>query len=247
MKPLLDLSQQVALVIGSSRGIGKAVAKKIAQQGAHVVVTYHSGQDEAEAVVAEIKEDQGEAVAFPCDAGRISSVREVFRKTIDHYGKPDIVVIVTAGKITYKPTAQLTEEEYDAMFEVVKGSYFALQEAAQHIANEGRIVCFSSGATQMPRPASGAYAGAKAAIEQFCRGLMKELGEKKVRVNLVAPGPTDTDGLKAPQEAIDQLIDQTPLGRLGQPGDVADAVLLLLSKEAYWINGQVVGVNGGIL
>ena len=247
MKPFPNLNEQVALVIGSSRGIGKAVAKKIAQQGANVVITYHSSQDEAEAVVAEIKEDQGEAVAFQCDASRISSVREVFRNTVDHYGQPDIVVIVTAGKITYKPTAQFTEEEYDAMFDVVKGSYFALQEAAQHIADEGRIICFSSGATQMPRPASGAYAGAKAAIEQFARGLMKELGEKKVRVNIVAPGPTDTDGLKAPEEAIDQLIEQTPLGRLGQPEDVADAVLLLLSKEAYWINGQVVGVNGGIL
>ena len=178
MKSLLDLSQQVALVIGSSRGIGKAVAKKIARQGASVIITYHSSQDEAEAVVAEIKEGQGEAVALPCDASSINSVREVFRNTVDHYGQLDIVVIVTAGKIAYKPTAQLTVKEYDAMFDVVKGTYFALQEAVQHIKDEGRIICFSSGATQMPRPTSGAYAGAKGAIEQFARSQF-ERGRRK--------------------------------------------------------------------
>lgn len=243
-----DLNEQVALVIGASRGIGKSVARKVAQRGAKVVVTYHSSPDQAEALVREIQEEGvGQATAVQCDAGDLTQVRRTFRDTLDQYGKLDIVVIVTAGKISYQPTAQLSEDEYDAMFDVVKGTYFALQEAAQHIAEGGRIICFSSGSTQMPRPTIGAYAGAKAAVEKFARGLMKELGDKKVRVNLVSPGPTDTDGLNAPQEAIDQLVEQTPLGRLGQPDDVADAVLLLLSPEAHWINGQVIGVNGGIL
>jgi 3-oxoacyl-[acyl-carrier protein] reductase len=242
-----SLTNKVAIVTGSSRGIGRAIAERLGRDGAKIVVTYHNNQEEAEEVVLAIKENGSEAITLQVDVRNIEDIRQLFEKTINHFGKVDILINNAAGKNIFKPTADMTEAEYDSMFDITRGVYFALQEAARQLADGGRIVNISTSGTVMAIPAGGAYAGCKAAIEQFSAGLAKELGARGITVNTVAPGVTETDGLVLAQAQIDQLVAQTPLGRLGQPTDVADAVALLVSDDAHWITGQHIRANGGIV
>jgi 3-oxoacyl-[acyl-carrier protein] reductase len=242
-----SLKGKVAIVTGSSRGIGRAIAEHLGKEGANVVVTYVGNRDKALEVVAAIKASGSEAIAIQVDMRNIAEIRSLFQKTLEHFGKLDILVNNAAGKNIFKLTAQMTEEEYDGMFEITKGVYFALQQAAQHIADGGRIVSLSTSGTVMPIPTGGAYSGCKAAIEQFSTCLAKEVGGRGITVNTISPGVTETDGLVLNQEQVNQLIAQTPLGRLGKPNDVASAVALLVSDEAHWITGQMIRANGGIV
>jgi 3-oxoacyl-[acyl-carrier protein] reductase len=176
-----------------------------------------------------------------------ADVTRLFEETEQKLGAIDIVVNV-AGASIFKPHLELTDEDFDKVFSVnARGAMYMLQAAAKHINDGGRIVQFSTGGTKMPLPASGIYAASKAAGEQFAFALAKEIGHRQVTVNLVSPGVTDTDGLIMAQEAIDHLIEQTPLGRLGKPGDIADVVAFLVSNDAHWMTGQNLQVNGGIL
>lgn len=243
----MSLHGKTAIVTGSSRGIGRAIAERLGQDGASVVVTYHGNQSKAEEVVSAIKASGSDAIALQVDVRNLEDIRQLFQKTINHFGKVDILVNNAAGKNIFKPTADMTEDEYNSMFDITRGVYFALQEAAHHIADGGRIVSTSTSGTVMAIPAGGAYAGCKAAIEQFSACLAKELGARGITVNTVSPGVTDTDGLVLDQAQVDQLIAQTPLGRLGQPTDIADAVALLVSDDARWITGQHIRANGGIV
>jgi len=242
-----NLTGKTAIVTGSSRGIGKAIALRLAQDGANVVVTYHSSKDTAEEVVKEIKVKGVDAIALQVNVREVADVRQIFKKAIEHFGKVNILVNNAAGQNIFKPTVQMTQEEYDSMFDITRGVYFTLQEAAKQLADGGRIVSISTGGTSMTIPAGGAYAGSKAAVEQFSNSLAKELGNRQITVNTIAPGVTDTDGLVLEQEQIDQLIAQTPLGRLGQPNDIADAIALLVSDDAGWITGQNIRATGGIV
>jgi 3-oxoacyl-[acyl-carrier protein] reductase len=242
-----SLKGKVAIVTGSSRGIGRAIAEHLGKEGANVVVTYVGNRDKALEVVAAIKASGSDAIAIQVDMRNIAEIRSLFQKTLEHFGKLDILVNNAAGKNIFKLTTQMTEEEYDAMFEITKGVYFALQQAAQHIADGGRIVSLSTSGTVMPIPTGGAYSGCKAAIEQFSTCLAKEVGGRGITVNTISPGVTETDGLVLNQEQVNQLIAQTPLGRLGKPNDVASAVALLVSDEAHWITGQMIRANGGIV
>ena len=174
-------------------------------------------------------------------------MRRLFQQVLDHFGKIDILVNNAAGKNIFKPTIQMTDDEYNSMFDITRGVYFALQEAAKHLADGGRIISISTSGTAMAIPAGGAYSGSKAAIEQFSACLAKELGERGITVNTVSPGVTDTDGLVLDEEQVNQLIAQTPLHRLGQPKDVADAIAMLVSDDAHWITGQSIRANGGIV
>ena len=171
-------------------------------------------------------------------------LRERFSKATKHFGKVDILVNNAAGKNIFKPNAQMTEQ-YDSMFDITRGVYFALQEAALQLADGGSIVSISTGGTSMATPGSGAYAGSKAAVEQFNNSLSK-LGDRNITVNTVAPGITDTDSLVLEQEQVDQLIAQT-LGRLGQPNDLANAIAMLVSDDAGWITEQNIRATGGIV
>jgi 3-oxoacyl-[acyl-carrier protein] reductase len=242
-----SLKGKVAIVTGSSRGIGRAIAEHLGKEGANVVVTYVGNRDKALEVVAAIKASGSDAIAIQVDMRNIAEIRSLFQKTLEHFGKLDILVNNAAGKNIFKLTTQMTEEEYDGMFEITKGVYFALQQAAQHIADGGRIVSLSTSGTVMPIPTGGAYSGCKAAIEQFSTCLAKEVGGRGITVNTISPGVTETDGLVLNQEQVNQLIAQTPLGRLGKPNDVASAVALLVSDEAHWITGQMIRANGGIV
>jgi 3-oxoacyl-[acyl-carrier protein] reductase len=242
-----SLKGKVAIVTGSSRGIGRAIAERLGQQGANVVVTYAGNRDKAEEVVAKIRQNGSEAMALAADVRDPSHIQALFEQTLSHFGAIDILVNNAAGKSIYKPTADLTFEDYNTMFDITRGVYFALQQAARHLADGGRIVSMSSSATMMPIPTGGAYSGCKAAIEQFSSCLAKELGSRGITVNTVSPGVTNTDGLVMEQFQIDQLVAQTPLGRLGQPTDIANVVALLVSNEAHWITGQHIRSNGGIV
>jgi 3-oxoacyl-[acyl-carrier protein] reductase len=148
----------------------------------------------------------------------------------------------------YKLTADITEADFDKVFSTnARGTFFALQAATQHLSDGGRIISLSSGATRQSIPTGGVYAASKAAIEQFSFALSKELGQRGITVNLVSPGVTNTDGLIMPADTLEHLVQSTPLGRLGQPADIADVVAFLASDEARWVNGQTIQVNGGIL
>ena len=244
---MANLKGKTAIVTGSSRGIGRAIATRLASDGANIVVTYHSSKDTAEKVVKEIKEKGVDAISVQVNVREIESVRDMFSKAIEHFRKIDILVNNAAGKNIFKPNVQMTPEEYDSMFNITRGVYFTLQEAAKQLADGGNIVSISTGGTSMATPGGGAYAGSKAAVEQFSNSLAKELGDRQITVNTVAPGITDTDGLVLEQEQIDELISQTPLGRLGQPNDIANAIAMLVSDDAKWITGQNIRATGGIV
>ncbi|WGV26730.1 SDR family oxidoreductase [Halotia branconii] len=241
-----SLQNKVAIVTGSSRGIGRAIAERLGRDGASVAVTYAKNKDKAEEVVAAIKASGSEAIALQVDVKEIDSVRRLFQQVLDHFGRIDILVNNAAGKNIFKPTIEMTNDEYNSMFDITRGVYFALQEAAKHLADGGRIISISTSGTVMAIPAGGAYSGSKGAIEQFSACLAKELGKRGITVNTVSPGVTDTDGLVLDEEQVNQLIAQTPLQRLGQPKDVADAVAILVSDDAHWITGQSIRANGGI-
>ncbi|MBW4666903.1 MAG: SDR family oxidoreductase [Cyanomargarita calcarea GSE-NOS-MK-12-04C] len=235
------------MVTGSSRGIGRGIAERLGRDGASVVVTYAGNQDKAAEVVQVIESAGSKATAIQVDMRKLEDVQTLFQKTIAQFGKVDILVNNAAGKNIFKPTAQMTEDEYNSMFDITRGVYFALQQAAHHLADGRRIVSISTSGTAMAIPAGGAYAGCKAAIEHFSGALAKELGGRGITVNTISPGVTETDGLVLEQEQVNQMIAQTPLGRLGQPADVANAVALLVSDDAHWITGQSIRANGGIV
>lgn len=241
------LSSKVAIITGSSRGIGRAIAERLGSDGASVVVTYAGNEDKALEVVSAIKANGSDAISVQVDMRKIEDVRNLFQKTLDYFGKLDILVNNAAGKNVFKPTAEMTQEEYDSMFDITRGVYFALQQAAHHMADGGKIISISTGGTSMAIPAGGAYAGSKAAIEQFSMGLAKELGPRGITVNTIAPGVTETDGLVLEEEQVKQLIAQTPLGRLGRPDDIASAVAMLVSDDAHWVTGQNIRATGGIV
>nr|WP_253274177.1 SDR family oxidoreductase [Myxosarcina sp. GI1] len=243
----MNLKEKVAIVTGSSRGIGRAIALRLAEEGANIVVTYHSNQDQANEVVTAIKAIGSDAIALKIDVKKIEDIRDLFGKTVNYFGRVDVLINNAAGTNIFKPNVLMTPEEYDSMFDITRGVYFALQEAAKQIADGGRIISISTGGTSMSIPAGGAYAGSKAAIEQFSNCLAKELGERQITVNTVAPGVTETDGLVLEQQQIDQLIAQTPLGRLGQPKDIANTIVMLASDNASWITGQNIRATGGIV
>ncbi|TYQ27759.1 SDR family oxidoreductase [Pseudanabaena sp. UWO311] len=244
---MATLTGKVAIVTASSRGIGRAVAKRLSQDGAAVVVNYVSSPDKAEAVVQEIVSNGGRAIAIQGSVADKADVLRLFDETEQKFGAIDIVVNV-AGVSVFKPHSELTDEDFEKVFSVnARGAMYVLQEAAKRVKDGGRIVQFSTGGTMMPIPAGGIYAASKAAGERFAFALSKEIGHRQITVNVVSPGVTDTDGLIMPQEAINQLIQQTPLGRLGEPDDVANVVAFLVSDDAHWVTGQNIQANGGIL
>lgn len=242
------LEGKVALVTGSSRGIGRAIAERLSNDGAKLVINYAGSADKANEVVAAIATKGGEAIAVQADVGKVADIQRLFEQTRDRFGKLDILVN-NAGTILYKPIAQVTEEEFDKIFAInVKGTFFACQHATQHLSEGGRIINFSSTTTALMLPTYGAYVAAKGAVEQITRVLAKELGGRGITVNVVSPGPTDTELFTADktEEQIDRFAKMAALGRLGQVQDIADVVAFLASDDARWITGQNIRVNGGL-
>jgi 3-oxoacyl-[acyl-carrier protein] reductase len=242
------LKGKVALVTGASRGIGRAIALRLARDGAAVAVNYASNTEEAQNTVAQINAAGGTAVAIRADVGCVAEVVRMFDETLARFGKLDILVN-NAGIIFVKPIGAVTEADFDRIFDInVKGTFFGCQQAAQRLADGGRIINFSSSTTARFMPNYNAYVATKGAVEQLTRSLAKELGPRGITINTVSPGPTETDLLmsgKTPQE-LDFMAKQSAFGRLGQPGEIAETVAFLASPAATWISGQNVRVNGGL-
>jgi 3-oxoacyl-[acyl-carrier protein] reductase len=245
----MRLVEKVVLVTGASRGIGRAIAVRLGGDGASVVVNYSGSHDVAGEAVAAIEKAGGRAIAVQADVGKIADVERLFDETFQKFGKLDILVN-NAGVMFNKLVAEVTEEEFDRVFAVnVKGTFFACQQAAKRMADGGRIINFSSSTTAMMLPTYGAYVATKGAVEQISRVLAKELGSRGITVNVVSPGPTDTElfGQGKTDQDKQRFAQMAAIGRLGQPKDIADVVALLVSDDAGWITGQNIRANGGLI
>ena len=245
---MASLAGKVAIVTGASRGIGRAIALRLSQEGASVVVNYARGAEQAKEVVSAIEAAGGQALAVQADVSKTAEIRDLFDRTLETYSQVDILVN-NAGVILYKPLAEVTEAEFDNLFAInVKGTFFACQEAAKRMAEGGRIVNFSSSTTAIMMPTYGVYVATKGAVEQLTRSLAKELGDRQITVNVISPGPTDTELFTVGKtaEQIQRFTQMTALGRLGKVEDIADVTAFLCSEQARWITGQNIRVNGGI-
>ncbi|MGA8863172.1 MAG: SDR family oxidoreductase [Gallionella sp.] len=243
----MSLSNKVAIVTGSSRGIGTHIAKSLSQAGARVVVNYASDQAGANHVVAEIHASGGESIAVRADVSKPSEVKALFDTAIAKFGKVDLL-INNAGIAIYKLIKDTTDDDFDRIFDInVKGVFLTLREAATRLQEGGRIVNLSSSVTRLMMPSYGSYSATKAAVEQLTRVFAKEVGLRGITVNSVSPGPTNTELFTAgkSEETIKRLASMAALGRIGEPDDIARVVLFLASDEAAWVTGQNLGVNGG--
>lgn len=243
------LEGKVAVVTGASRGIGRATAERLARDGASVVVNYAKSVEEANAVVEGIEAEGGKAVAVQADIAKLEDIRRLFRETMERLDRLDILV-ANAGYSCFKPMEEITEEDFDQTYRLnAKGTYFCLQEALHYMVNGGRIVCVSTIGTILNVPGGTCYFGSKAAVEQFCRTLAKEVAPRGITVNVVSPGFTETKMLLASMgpDARRDLIEMTPLHRLGQPEEIAEVIAFLVSEQGRWITRQNIAADGGII
>ncbi|MEU6188543.1 glucose 1-dehydrogenase [Nocardia sp. NPDC047038] len=237
----------VAIVTGGSRGIGRAIAERLGARGAAVVVNYRSNRQAAEQVVAAIEGSGGQAWAVRADVADPAGPRRLFDAAEECFGGVDVFVN-NAGVARFGSIAEATDEDFELMFAVnTKATFVALREAAKRLRDNGRIVVVSSGATLTHRPGSGVYGASKAAVEQLVRVLARELGPRGITANSVLPGAVRTDALAASGAigANQQILQSIPLGRVGEPDDIADVVGFLTSEEARWITGASVPAGGG--
>ena len=242
-------SNQVAIVTGASRGIGAAIAERLAQDGFTVLVNYSGDAAPAEALVARIEAAGGHARTAQADVSDPTAVRRVFDAAETAFGGVDVLVN-NAGIMALGTLAEMEDAAFDRLIAVnLKGTFNTLREAARRLRSGGRIVNFSSSVVGLLQPTYGVYAATKAAVEALTSILAKELRGRAITVNAVAPGPTATDlFLKGkPQAVIDHLAKLAPLERLGQPEDIAATVAMLVGPDGAWINGQTLRANGGII
>jgi 3-oxoacyl-[acyl-carrier protein] reductase len=241
---------KVAVVTGASKGIGAAVAKQLASEGASVVVNYASSKDAAERVVTEIKSKGGKAIAVQADIAKKSDIERLFAETKKVFGRLDVLVN-NAGIYEFAPLENVTAENFHKHYDLnVLGLLFASQEAANYFGPEGgSIVNISSIASTLGLATSAVYAGTKAAVDSATKVLATELGPRKIRVNAVNPGMIETEGYRASgigESDFRKFVDsQTPLGRIGQPEDVAPAVAFFASQDSSWITGETLTIAGG--
>lgn len=243
------LNGKTAIVTGASRGIGRAIARKLGTMQAAVLVNYIRDEKAAALTVSDIENTGGKAVAVQADMRQVNDIRSLFDRAIADFGAVDILVN-NAGIRLYKPIASVTEAEFDDIFAAnVKSVFFACQMAAKRMADGGRIVNISSSVTRVLMAEYGPYSATKGAVDQITRVLAKELGPRGITVNAISPGPTDTELFRKgkTQEQIDGFAQATALGRIGTPADIAGAVALLVGEDGGWISGQNICANGGFV
>ncbi|MGV9288779.1 SDR family oxidoreductase [Streptomyces sp. NPDC003719] len=240
---------RVAVVTGGSRGIGRAVARKLAQDGLAVVVNYARGAEAAEENVAAITEAGGRAIAVQADVAEEKEVAALFDRAEEEFGGVDVVVN-SAGRMTLSTIADLDLAAMDAMHRTnIRGTFVVAQQAARRLRAGGSFVGFSTSVVGAQFPTYGAYSASKGAVEAMVLIMARELRGRDITVNAVAPGPTATDMFLADKtpERIEQLAKTPPLERLGTPEDIAAVVAFLSSPAGHWVNGQTLRANGGLV
>lgn len=238
---------KVAIVTGASKGIGAAVAKSLAAGGAALVINYASSQTDAEAVVAMIKDAGGRAIAVKGDVSIKREAQSIVDTAVSEFGRLDILVN-NAGIYSFSALEGVTEEHFHKIFNInVLGLLFMTQAAVGKMPEGGSIINIGASITTMMPPGSSVYSASKSAVETITGVLAKELGAKKIRVNAVNPGPTETEGSSRMGGGTgSSLVAQTPLGRFGKPEDIAKAVSFLTSEDAGWITGEILVASGGL-
>ncbi len=243
------LEGKVAIVTGSSGGIGAEIALTLAKAGAKVVINYARDQAAAEETCEAITAAGSEAIAIQADVSDPVAVKNLFDKTLQQFQRIDILVN-NAGILLFKEISEIQNDELDRIVDInLKSVFYALREATGKLADHGRVVTVSSTVTRLMLPKYGVYAATKAAIEQLTRVFAREMGKRGITANSVLPGPVDTELFRAGKTAadIERMAAMAALGRIGDSGDIAQAVLFLVSDEARWVTGQSIGVNGGII
>ena len=244
------LKGKVAVVTGASKGIGAAVAKALAAEGASVVVNYASSKQGADAVVAEIGRAGGKAVAVKGDVSKAAEAKAIVDAAVEHFGRLDVLVN-NSGVYEFKPLEDITEEHFRQEFDInVLGLLLTTQAAAKHLGEGGSIVNIGSLVTRISPPASAVYTGTKGAVDAITGVLARELGPRRIRVNTVSPGMVETEGTHAAgfigSEFAANAAAQTPLGRIGQPQDIASIVTFLASDDSHWLTGEQLYASGGM-
>jgi 3-oxoacyl-[acyl-carrier protein] reductase len=243
------LTGKVALVTGASKGIGAGIARALAAEGAAVVVNYASSRAGADAVVADIAKAGGKAVAVRGDVSKAADARALADAATEHFGRLDILVN-NSGVYEFGALEEITEEHYHKQFNVnVLGLLLVTQAAARHMGEGGSIVNISSLVTRIVPQASAVYTGTKGAVDAITGVLSQELGPRKIRVNAVNPGVVSTEGTQSAgiigSDFEAGAVAKTPLGRVGQPQDIASIVTFLASDDSYWLNGEILFAAGG--
>ena len=245
-----ELRGKVAVVTGASKGIGAAIAKGLAAVGASVVVNYASSREGADRVVAEIVGKGGKAIAVEADVSKAAAVQRLFDQTKNAFGSLDVLVN-NAGVYRFAPLEDVTEDEFHREFNInVLGVLLASREAMKYLGPDGgSVINISSIASTSPTPTAVVYSATKGAVDAITRVLANELGPKKIRVNAIKPGGVETEGVHSMgvvgSEFEKQMVARTPLGRLGQPDDIASVAVFLASAASGWMTGETIAVGGG--
>jgi len=244
------LSGKVAVVTGASKGIGAAIAKAFAAEGASVVVNYATSREDAESVVEAIAADGGRAVAVQGDVTRIADAKKIIDAAITNYGRLDVVVN-NSGVYEFAPVEQITEEQFHRQFNInVLGLLLITQAAIPHLGEGSSIINIGSGVTRITPPFSAVYSGTKGAVDAITGVFAREFGAKKIRVNSLNPGLIETEGAHTAgfigSEFHTQIEAITPLGRIGQPQDIASVAVFLASDDSAWLTGEQLLASGGM-
>ncbi|WP_372655914.1 SDR family oxidoreductase [Halobacteriovorax sp.] len=241
--------KRTAIVTGSSRGIGKAIALRLAKDGLNVVVNYSSNLEAAQEVVNEIKEYGANGIAVKADVSKMNEVLSLFDTAESEFGRVDVLVN-NAGIMSLSTISDFTEDKFDQILAVnLKGTFNSLQCAATRLKKDGAIINLTSSAIALGIPGYAVYNASKAAVESMSYTYARELRGKNITVNCVAPGPTSTDLFLTgkTEEQIENFKKMSPLERLGRPEDIAGVVSFFTSSDSSWVNGQVLRANGGIV
>ena len=245
------LKGKVAIVTGASKGIGAGIAKGLAAEGAAVVVNYASSREGAERVVAEITGQGGTAIAVQGDVARGADVERLLEETEKAFGPPDVLVM-TAGVFRFEPLEAVTEAEFHREFNTnVLGPILMTQAAAKRFGPEGgSVINIGSVVARNPPPGAAVYVSTKGALDSLTRALASELGPRKIRVNSINPGGVDTEGTQEAgimgSDFEKMMVARTPLGRIGQPDDIARVAVFLASEESRWMTGEILVAAGGL-
>jgi 3-oxoacyl-[acyl-carrier protein] reductase len=247
---MTSLKNKVALITGSTSGLGKAIAERYATLGADIVINYPKDRASADEVLSNIKATGANAIAIQADITRVAELTRMFEEVKKTFGKIDIVVANAGIEMVEVPVTDFTEEQFDKVFTInTRGTYFTLQQAARHVSNNGRIIYIASSTTSFPIPGMGVYGGSKMTPRYLVNVLSQEIGHRGVTVNSIIPFAVDHSGIFADPASYPamrkSLIDSCPMGRLAEVDDVANAAEFFASDLSSFISGQHLLVNGG--